>query len=244
MGEHDVVAERRRRCRGYSSVDVECRVITHPNTTLQTFREQLRREVASESKLCEICCLNPIPKQPGQDERFGCRSWAERLVFMVQFSSPESQSWSKTRCEAIENSPRAQWTNIFGWEGMACSSNASEPVLPFKTAPPNATPKKRPAPATRNLDDIWNLEAVRKKTRRGKVYASVSDFCREMKTGNANREKKHLDAWMPKWADNNDWANNSWDNFNDFGSRSGGGLGGVGAIKSVCTDIYNICNKS
>ena len=126
---------------------------------------------------------------------------------------------------------------------MVLPDNASELPPPVRFMQPKATPKKRPAPATRNLNDIWDLEAVRKKSRRGKVYASVSDICREMETGDATRKKKHLDEWMPKWARKKDWADSSWDNFAEFGSRPGGGFKGVGAIKSVCADIYNICSK-
>ena len=111
------------------------------------------------------------------------------LVFMVQCSSAEAKSWSKTRCEVIANSPGAQWTSIFGWEGVACSNNSSEPPRPFQLTQPKAAAKKRPAPATRNFNEIWNSEGVRKKTRRGKVYASVSDICAEMKTGDATRKK-------------------------------------------------------
>ena len=59
---------------------------------------------------------------------------------------------------------------------MTHPDNASELPPPVRLTQPKATPKKRPAPATRNLNDIWDLEAVRKKSRRGKVYASVSDI--------------------------------------------------------------------
>ena len=243
VGEHDIVAERRKQCIGYSSLDLKCRVITHPKTTLETFREQLRKDVALKSKLWHTCCLKPSPKQPGQDAQCGFPFWAERLVYMVQFSSAGAQSWSKTRCEAIANSPRAEWTNIFGWDDVAFSSIASEPPPPVRPTQSKASAKKRSAPATRKLDDIWASEAVRKKSRRGKTYASVSDLCREMNTGDATRKKKHLDEWMPKWASKQDWADSSWQHFAEFGSSVGGGNRGVGAIKSVCIDIYNMCNK-
>ena len=75
------------------------------------------------------------------------------------------------------------------------------------------------------------------------VYANVSDLHREMKTGDAKRKKKHLNEWMPKWASKQDWADSSWDNFAEFGSSAGGGNKAVGATKSVCTDVYNMCNK-
>ena len=100
---------------------------------------------------------------------------------------------------------------------MGLPDDASELPPPVRFTQPQATPKKRPAPATRNLNDIWDLEAVRKKSRRGKVYASVSDICREMETGDAIRKKKHLDEWMPTWASKRDWADSSWDNFAKFG---------------------------
>ena len=80
-------------------------------------------------------------------------------------------------------------------------------------------------------------------SRRGKEHASVSDICTEMKTGDATRKKKHLDEWMPKWGKQKNWANSSWNSFAEFGSRPGGGFKGVGAIKTVCADIHNTCNK-
>ena len=75
---------------------------------------------------------------------------------------------------------------------MVLPDNASELPPPVRFMQPKATPKKRPAPATRKLNDIWDVEAVRKKSRPRKVYASASDICREMETGDAIRKKKHL----------------------------------------------------
>ena len=244
VGEHDIVAERRVRCGGYTSVELKLRVITNPKKTLRNCREQLRREAAAESKLWATCCLDPAPSQPTGDGHLASSKWAERVVFMVQFSSPDAQSWSQMRCESITNSAHARWTNIFGWEHVTAASPAPEVKRENReTVDSNAVPHKRLAPSARNFEDIWALEAVRKKTRQGKVYASVSDICKEIKMGNATRKRKHLDEWMPKWAASKGWANKSWDVFDEFRFRSGGGLGGVGAIRSVCTEIYDICNQ-
>ena len=119
VGEHDIVAERRsilpRRQKGFSSVDLKIRVITHPHRSLQTFRLQLRKRVAEESKLWAACCAQPRAGQQRSDGWY-VEKWAERLVLMVQFSNPDASEWQILRCESIANTKGASWVTLLGWD--------------------------------------------------------------------------------------------------------------------------------
>ena len=175
------------------------------------------------------------------------------LVLMVQFSNPDASEWQILRCESIANAKGASWVTLFGWDEPSTSESiktvgsvappasvASQASRPLPCPPP-ATIRKR---SSRSLETIWDLPETRKKSRRGQEYISVSDLCTGMDTGDSLRKKKHLNEWMPKWANTFGWANSAWGSFVEFRSRSGGGIEGAGATFSACQDICKLCNRA
>lgn len=92
-GEHDLIVEGRG-LSGQSSVEVKCKTIKSPQTQLQNFRQQLRRDAL---KLWR-------PKQ-----------FTERLVVMFEFADGTSdETWRIIRCEAYNGS---DWQSLSGWGG-------------------------------------------------------------------------------------------------------------------------------